>query len=185
MSVLPPSRPRLTDTEARAILAAHGVHASKEVAVLAKRGYYLDTMGVKGKNDRGIYDDAIAIVGPEVFAAFNGNTDPSVYRPGIATLVPGVHVYKPGLHGVSFNKPGYPYPAFVPATPGKRVPVMRDGESKPSVGVAINIHRGSRTTTSSLGCQTIPPDQWDAFHALLTSQLKRMGQTTFHYVLVA
>jgi lysozyme len=184
MSIQPPSRPRLTDTEARAILAANGVHASKEVAVLAKRGYYLDTMGKKGENDRGIYDDAIAIVGPEVFAAFNGNTDPSVFRKNIATLIPGVHEYKPGLHGVSFNKPGYPYPAFIPATPGKRVPVRRDGQAGASVGVAINIHRGSRTTTSSLGCQTIPPDQWDLFRDLLNGQLRRMGQKTFRYVLV-
>lgn len=182
MSIAPPSRPRLTDSEARAMLEGRGVYPSKEVVVLAKRGYYLNTMGEPGKNDRGIYDDAIVIVGPEVFAAFNGNTDPSIRRKKVAVLCGGVWRYRPGKHGITFKRPGYPYPAFVQAD---EVAVLRDGDNAPDIGwFGINIHRGSKTTTSSLGCQTLPPDQWDAFRTLLNDQLKRNSQPTFPYVLI-
>lgn len=145
------------------------------------RGYYRDTMGVKGRNDRGIYDDAIFVVGPETFAAFNANTDPSRHRPGIASLISGVHPYRPGNHGIS--KPDGGYPAFRPNTKGEALPVMRDGMESPAQGIAINIHRGSRNSTSSLGCQTIPPDQWDAFYTVTRSEMKKAGQKTFSYVL--
>jgi lysozyme len=151
------------------------------VYLVGVRGYYRDTMGKPGTNDRGIYDDAAFIVGPETFAAFNFNTDPSAWRKGIATLVPGVHPYRPGNHGIS--RPGGGYPAFRPATKNEELPVTRDGVAVPRPGVAINIHRGSRTTTSSEGCQTVPPAQWDAFHALLTKELKAAGQKTFPYIL--
>lgn len=177
----PNSRPKLSEIEARAILLSKGVDAFKEVAVLARRGYYRDTMGAPGRNDRGIYDDALFIVGPECFTAFNGNTDPSIARPRVAVLCPGVWRYKPGQHGITFHRPGYPYPAFVQAA---EVAVMRDGEGQPDIGwFGINIHRGSNTGTSSLGCQTIPPAQWESFRALLNDQVKRAGQKSFAYVL--
>lgn len=150
--------------------------------LLGVRGYYRDSMGKPGTNDRGIYDDAIFVVGPETFAAFNANTDPSALRKGVASLLPGWYPYKPGKHGIS--RPGGGYPAFRPATKNEELPVRRDGESTvPSTrpGVAINIHRGSRNSTSSLGCQTIHPDQWDAFHALVTLELKKAGLKTFWY----
>lgn len=186
MNILPPSRPKLTEAEARKLLRKHGV--TDAVAVLAIRGYYARTMGLTAGNDRGIYDDAIFILSPTAFAAFNANTDPSSFRParpgrqGSARLRPGVHRYRPGNHGIS--RPGGGYPAFRPATPGERLPVDRDGETDPAPGVAINIHRGGRNTTSSEGCQTIPPGQWDAFYALLMGELRRHGQKTFAYLLV-
>jgi lysozyme len=37
----------------------------------------------------------------------------------------------------------------------------------------INIHKGGNTTTSSLGCQTIHPSQWDSFINLVKDQAKR------------
>jgi lysozyme len=180
----PSSRPRLPEDQARLLLATHGVNDA--VAVIGIRGYYRDTMGKPGVNDRGIYDDAIVVVTPTAFATFNGNTDPSAHRPGIASLVPGVHRYRPGRHGISRDRPGkiVSYPAFRPATRGEQLPVTRDGVVNPRPGIAINIHRGSRTSTSSEGCQTIPPDQWAAFHALVISELKRHGQTSFPYLLV-
>jgi len=63
------------------------------------------------------------------------------------------------------------------------LPVARDGEKGRSKrdGVAINIHRGGYGTTSSLGCQTIPPSQWDAFYALAQ---REMGGKPFWYILV-
>lgn len=125
------------------------------------------------------------IVSPTIFAAFNANTDPSAFRKSIATLLPGVHPYRPGNHGIS--RPGGGYPAFRPATPNEALPVRRDGETTiPSArpGIAINIHRGSRTTTSSEGCQTIPPAQWPHFHATLTAELKRHALKSFPYILL-
>jgi len=179
-TLLPPARPRLAAAEVEKIIRRHKV--IDPVAVVGIRGYYRQSMGDPAKNDRGIYDDALFIwsLAP-VCAAFNGNTDPSRFRPGIASLVEGVHRYRRGLHGISGRNP---YPAFRPATRGEALPVRRDGESEVSDGIAINLHRGGYNTTSSLGCQTIPPAQWDAFYALLDGEMKRHKVATFPYILV-
>jgi lysozyme len=50
-------------------------------------------------------------------------------------------------------------------------------------GIAINIHRGGHTTTSSLGCQTIPPAQWNAFYLLARAEMKKANQKGFEYIL--
>ena len=182
--MIPPSRPRAT----RALverLAKRAARTLPSVYVVGVRNYYTDSFDPGGKG-RGIYDDAIFVVGPETFAAFNANADPSAFRPGVASLVPGVHLYRPGRHGISRDRPGriVSYPAFRPATPGEQLPVTRDGVVNPRPGVAINIHRGGRNTTSSEGCQTIPPAQWDAFYALAMKELKAAGQKTFPYILL-
>lgn len=178
--MIPKSTPKLALSDVSKIIAKNKVE--DKVVLVGIRGYYRDTMGAVGKNDRGIYDDGIFVVSPTHFSAWNANTDPSVQRHGIASLIPGVHRYKKGNHGIS--KPGGGYPAFRPATPGEQLPVTRDGVVNPRPGVAINIHRGGNNTTSSEGCQTIPPKQWADFYAALTGELKRHGQTTFPYVLV-
>lgn len=180
MKMLPASTPKATlDRVTKAIKSAK---ITDTVVLVGVRGYYRDTMGEVGKNDRGIYDDALFIVSPTHFSAWNANTDPSVHRPGIATLVPGVHRYRPGKHGIS--RPGGGYPAFRPATKDEALPVMRDGDTNPRPGIAINIHRGSASTTSSEGCQTVPPSQWDAFHTALSGELKRHGARDFPYLLM-
>ena len=148
-------------------------------------GYYWRSMGDPNSNDRGIYDDGIFVVSPTAFVSFNANTDPSRYRQGIATLLPGVHPYRPGNHGIS--RPGGGYPAFRPATRGEALPVKRDGENRvPSSrpGIAINFHKGSKATTSSLGCQTLPPAQWDEFYAIVRAEMKRHGLSRFEYILL-
>lgn len=183
MSITPPSRPKAGLDKIEAIIRAALPPGSPVpfVCVVGVRGYYQDTMGKPGTNDRGIYDDALFIVAPNMFKAYNANTDPSKHQRGIATLIPGVHWYRPGNHGIS--RPGGGYPAFRPATPGEALPVMRDGQAGKSDGIAINIHKGGYNTTSSAGCQTIHPDQWDEFHATLTASLKAAGITRFPYVL--
>jgi len=178
-TILPPALPRLSPSEVRSHLVQLGV--TDAVAVLALPGYYLTSMGHPAKNDRGLYDDALFVASPNGVVAFNGNTDPSIYRPGIATLNPGVWRYKPGIHGLS-RPAAQRYAAFVQAAP---VTVSRDGAGEDTGWFGINIHRGSNTTTSSLGCQTVPPDQWGAFHALVNTELKRHGQKTFPYALKA
>jgi lysozyme len=179
--MLPPSRPRLASSEVEKIIHRHKV--IDPVVVVGIRGYYCQSMGDPAKNDRGIYDDAIFVwsLSP-VCAAFNGNTDPSRFRPGIASLVEGVHRYRRGMHGISR---GNPYPAFRPATKGEALPVRRDGETEISDGIAINLHRGGNSTTSSEGCQTIPPVQWDAFYSLLDGEMKRHKVSTFPYILTS
>jgi lysozyme len=188
--MLPASRPQATRAQILATLRKQWkVNGPKEdfpeFVVGFIRGYYLRTMGDPTKNDRGIYDDAAFIITPNTYTTFNANADPSAkFRKGLATVMAGCYPFRPGLHGIS--RPATAYPAFRPATRGEALPVTRDGDPDvPSkrAGVATNIHRGSNTSTSSEGCLTIPPPQWDAFHALLTSELKRAGLKQFWVVL--
>lgn len=174
-------RPAIIYSKAYGLLSEEA--KSVPVALLGIRGYFLNTMGKPLENDRGLYDDAIIVISPTSFMAFNANTDPSKYKFGVASLLPGTHWYKRGNHGIS--RPGGGYPAFRPATLQEKLPVSRDGvKSNPAPGVAINIHRGGYSTTSSEGCQTIYPDQWDEFYALVDCELKRHKQDKFPYVLV-
>lgn len=189
MSTLPASRPRATRGLITGLALAKwrqdgNTGPLPENYMVGVPGYYFRTMGKPDRNDRGIYDDAIFVVGPETFAAFNANTDPSIFRKGIATLLPGVHWYRKGNHGIS--RPGGGYPAFRPATKNEALPVRRDGESGRSKrdGIAINIHRGGYNTTSSEGCQTVPPAQYDAFYAVQTAEMRKAGQTKFPYILL-
>jgi lysozyme len=177
--MLPPSRPQQAKSKTQALLTKARVDDA--VALVGIRGYYRDSMGEVGKNDRGIYDDAIFLVSPNAYATFNANTDPSVKRQGIAVLKPGVHRYRKGKHGLS--KPGGGYPALRPANPAEALPVTRDGEGD-SMGIAINIHKGGFRTTSSEGCQTIYPSQWESFISLVYSEMDRAGQKTIPYLLV-
>lgn len=176
-AILPSGRPRLDRNAVEQILHANKVTAA--VAIVSIRGYYRDSMGTAGQNDRGIYDDALFIVSPSAFVSFNGNVDPSVFRKAIAVLQPGVWRYKIGIHGLSKPKPQR-YTALVQAGP---VTVLRDQGGYETGEFGINIHRGGVNGTSSLGCQTLPPDQWPAFIALVEAELKRANQTVVPYVL--
>jgi lysozyme len=172
------TKPRITKAEALKFIAETPI---EEVYLIGIRGYYQDTMGKPGVNDRGIYDDAICLVAPSLFLTFNSNTDPSIFRPGIATLIPGKHTYKKGKHKISGP---HPYPALRPATPDESLPVTRDGKEGVSKGIAINIHKGSYNSTSSEGCQTIYPDQWQEFIDAVYAQMDQHGQHTIPYYLV-
>lgn len=186
MSKIPNSVPQMKQDAVRTILARKGIDRKKyPVCVLAVRGYYLDTMGEKGKNDRGIYDDACFIDSPTIFVSVNWNTDPSSYRKGtgtgsnkgMASLKPGVWEYKIGPHkGKS--------PACRQAA---NVTVIRDGKNgdyEDTGDFAINHHWGSLFGTSSAGCQTAPPKQWPSYINPLVAELKRYDQKTFKYVLI-
>lgn len=174
--IVPAARPEMPRSMAQLFLKHQGVEGP---ALIGRRGYYRDTMGVKGKNDRGIYDDAISLLTPTAYVTFNANCDPSRARPGIAVLNPGVWLYKLGIHGLSKPK-SRQYPALVQAA---KVTVTRDKRGEDTGFFGINIHRGGYTTTSSEGCQTIYPDQWAAFFELVKSEMTRHGLKTIPYVL--
>ncbi|MGE3871174.1 MAG: hypothetical protein AB7F51_16895 [Pseudorhodoplanes sp.] len=188
----PNGRPRLSLHELTALIAPLGLDLTRDpVSVVGIRGYYRDTLGAPGVNDRGIYDDAIFLVSPSLFAAFNANTDPSRVRKGRGTgAAKGMASLKPGLYRVHrFDKHRGKYLALCQrAGP---VTVIRDGnppyEDRGNFG--INIHRGGINTTSSEGCQTIPPDQWPAFIAGAQDQARRFHgrdwlSRTIPYVLI-
>ena len=177
--MVPNSRPQQAKEKTLAMVIKAGIE--DRVALVGIRGYYADSMGVKGKNDRGIYDDAIVLLSPSVHATFNANTDPSIHKKGIAVLKTGVHRFRKGNHGIS--KPDGGYPALRPANAKEQLPVSRDKEGD-SMGIAINIHRGSYNSTSSAGCQTIYPSQWNGFINLVYSEMARYNQKTIPYLLV-
>lgn len=175
--ILPPTRPQQPREWARALLDANG-GAGDMLALLAVRGYFRDSMGEKGKNDRGIYDDAMFLVSPNAYVTWNANTDPSVTRPGIAVLKPGRWLYKKGKHKI--NDPNG-YAAFVQAAP---VTVVRDHQGDDTGWFGMNIHKGGRNTTSSLGCQTIWPDQWESMRAVTYSEMDRAAAKVIPLIVV-
>jgi hypothetical protein len=171
MSITPPSRPRLTRPELEErIRAAFNVQPADlpPFYICGIRGYYRDTMGKPGANDRGIYDDALFIVSPNVFAGFNGNTDPSTHRQRIANLEPGIWP----SYQFDTHRGSAPHPAICQRK--GPVTVRRDGVGLDTGMFGINIHMGSNSGTSSLGCQTIPPAQWVAFYQLAKAEAVRL-----------
>lgn len=159
----------------------------------------------------GEYDDTLAILTPDQYQEFKGNTLPSKWEPGIAKLLPGVYDYAKGLHGISHltQSPGdqaimkqlmesgkdhapiegriLPYYAFRQAGP---VTVIRDGATVPEKKIPvgewpwIDIHHGGYNLTSSLGCQTIYPDQWAAFRDMGFGAMEKYKQGIVKYILI-
>ena len=177
----PTSAPQQSAAKTAAIIAANNV--TDAICLVGIRGYYKDSMGKPGINDIGIYDDAMFVVGPDCHVAFNANTDPSVHKPSIATLLPGVYSYTKGMHGLNRK----PYRALRQASD---VQVYRDGHpgviftDNPKNRFWINIHKGSRNSTSSEGCQTIWPDQWESFIALAYRLMDEQKTKVIKYILV-
>lgn len=186
-SNVPSTTPRLAAAALREQIAAFGVDRGVHpVVVVGIRGYYKDTMGAPGVNDRGIYDDALFLDSPDAFVAFNGNTDPSAYRAGQGTGAnKGMASLNPGLwyaHGFGQHKGKY----LALCQRLGEVTVTRDG-NPPYTDTGyfgINIHKGGYQTTSSEGCQTIHPDQWNGFISLVTDQAKRYHGTRWDKVVI-
>lgn len=182
--MIPNAKPKIKKDAALELLKKHKV--SNPVCLVGIRGYY-SKMGPTPGNDRNLYDDCLILVssGGDVYATFNANVDPAAYGrnpnvgKGYASLKPGTYTYKLGKHGI---RRGNPYTALVQGGP---VTVTRDGGVEETGWFGINIHRGGLRSTSSEGCQTIPPAQWEAFIALVASELKRNNAKTVTYVLTS
>jgi lysozyme len=153
---IPKSRPQMKREVLEERVNAFNIDKEKfPILFIGVRGYYLDTLGEEGENDRGIYDDAMFIMTNNFFLSFNANTDPSVYRQGIATLKKGWWpAYKFDLHRGQY---------LALCQRAGAVTVHRDDVGDETGWFGINIHKGSYNSTSSLGCQTIHPDQWEDF----------------------
>jgi hypothetical protein len=176
MPIAPQEKPRLSATELRARIDGFGIDRAKyPVVVVGIRGYYKNSMGAPAVNDRGIYDDAIFIESAQAMVAYNGNTDPSRFRAGsgtaskkgMASLDPGVwFVHKFDLHSGKY---------LALCQRAGHVTVTRDGTPpyKDTGSFGINIHRGGYNGTSSEGCQTIHPAQWESFIAMVQDQVQR------------
>jgi lysozyme len=171
-TILPPSRPGWDRRAVLALLAKHGV-SPNHPALVGRRGYFRDTMGVSGLNDRGIYDDALALISPRFFRTFNANVDPSKFTPGVASLLANrVYWFVLGTHGITGKRPRR---ALVQRD--ARVAVQRDGAVGPTVdGIKLNVHDGGYAGTSSLGCVTIPPSQWAEFLSSVERQMSDYGE---------
>lgn len=191
-SIRPPARPKMTRAALTALVRETHPNAKlPAVWVAGVRGYYPDTLGVKGRNDRGVYDDAIFVVTPKDFLAFNGNTDPGAFRKGRGTGAgKGMARLKPGLyrsHALGVHKAGKPggHPALIQTV--APVTVVRDGidgDYEDTGFFGINIHRGGITRTNSEGCQTVPPDQWAEFYGAVRGAMLAAQEAVLPYVLL-
>lgn len=173
--MIPKLKPQQTRKQTESMLG----NIDAPVALLGVRGYYSETFAPSGNNIN-VYDDAMFVISKYGYYPFNANTDPSILKPHVARLKQGKWLYKLGTHNLSKPK-SRQYPALVQAAP---VTVSRVNEGDDTGWFGINIHRGSNTTTSSLGCQTIPPSQWDSFYNLVKMEMNRANVKVIPYVLV-
>jgi hypothetical protein len=181
-STLPESIPQIKKGEVIALInKAHPSFILPDFFITGIRGYYKNTMGKPSENDRKIYDDAIFLIGKDDFFAFNANTDPSAFRPQIANLKAGIWpVYKFDLHKGKY---------LALCQRAGEVTVIRDGQGEDMGMFGINIHKGGIFSTSSLGCQTIPPSQYGSFitNAQILAEKyngKNWKKLTYTYVLL-
>jgi hypothetical protein len=151
------------------------------VKVIAIRGYFKNSMGKPGENDRGIFDDAFILIGPNYFKTFNANTDPRVTKNGVGMLLPGWHLFKQGWHGYG-KQSGHE--AFRTANAREVLPVLRDGQVGIKEGVTVNLHKGGQYNTNSIACQTVQADQWLEFKKDAYTLMNKEGQKLLPYLLL-
>lgn len=143
--------------------------------------YLLGCRGFMGPgNQVDLYDDRIFLIeGKSILKEFKSNTDPSHYHPQVAILTPGIWSYKWGIHGLSKPKEKQ-YEALVQAAP---VIVQRWGGVQEQGLFGINIHCGSKFSTSSEGCQTIHPEDWVEFFSCVKERMQVHSRSSISYVL--
>ena len=156
-----------------------------ELFVLAVRGYFSQTIGEAG-NDINVYDDAHFIVSPLGISAWNSNVDPTRYgwnaKAGkyMARLSAGCWKFQRLIHRAK-------YQAFGQGDNLVRVDRVRaDGSiARVETGLfGINDHLGGENGTSSEGCMTHPPTQWNDYRKKLNKVLALASLKQFDFILV-
>ena len=172
--------PQISEAEILAILDANNVDPD-ESAMLAIRGYWLDSIGRKGLNDRRVYDDAIIAYHPKRgFLRYQGNTDPNGYRAGYGTAesTKGMAMLKPGVwrFGVGRHRGKRAFRQCMPFT------VIRDGNPpyEDTGWFAIDLHAGGETSTQSLGCQTLPASTFSQLQPIFYQWLDETENRKMH-----
>jgi lysozyme len=180
MEPLPKSgTPKLSREEAEKIVKNKLGATAPTPVLIGIRGYY-SKMGVEGKNDTNIYDDAIIVLGKD-YQTFNANTDPSFVKKegrALAFIKEGVYKFAKGKHRNKYN-------ALRAYPEGVEIPCIRDG--KESTAQYINIHMGGevgKDTTWSEGCQTVPKRQWNKFIELVYAEMNKVKAPTITYILI-
>lgn len=191
--MIPQSRPQasLTQIHAHALAAWEKNGKLPEnfptTYVVAFRSYYRDSMGKKGLNDIGIYDDAIFIVTPRHFSSWHANTDPSRYgwNAGagkfMARLKEGVYSFRRLKHKINSPTGYMAYGQGARPVTVERIKQDCTIATTETGQFGINLHRGGNNGTSSEGCQTIPPEQWTHFDNTLAPLV---AGTRFPYILI-
>lgn len=183
-------KPQVKKEKILSLAKRYGVDIDKEkFLIFGVRGYYLNTMGKAGKNDRGIYDDCIGMVSVDgTYATFQANVDPSRVRKGrgrdegtkgMASLKVGFHknMWMIGPHKKIKT-------ALRQANPVTVVRDGLDGDYEDTGIFMINGHPGGTVTTSSAGCQTFQPKDWPAAIALAVREMNRFGKKQVSYLLL-
>lgn len=169
--MIPPAKPKIRLDEVVGKYASKTLLATNRPFLLGIRGYYSKTMGPTSGNDRRIYDDAMVIISPTVFRTFNANLDPNGYgwsdqtKKYLPTIQPGIYMYQVGMHKA--GKPG----AHMALRQAGEVVIVRDNGKREQGFFGINIHKGGVTSTSSAGCVTVPPHQWEDFFKEVRTQM--------------
>lgn len=176
----PPNRPKATLQHIEGYLRERGWRDEarrEKIYMLGVRGYYANTFGKPRVNDRVFYDDALFVVeNPNTVWAYNFNCDPSVYRKGVATL----------KAEEKYNVVKWRHRGRYPALQITRDILHRDGTTQLSIGRhGINFHYDAEHySKDSLGCQTLPRSQWDAFIKLAYGLMDKHKVTNFTYYLI-
>jgi lysozyme len=144
-------------------------------------------MGVAGVNDRGLYDDAMMLITPNLFMACNANVDPTAQQglvTGRASLQPGFWpMWKLDLHKGKYL--AFCQRASDCVVRRDNTETYKTGHEHPKYGeclgrglwrgwFGINGHRGGVNTTSSEGCQTVPEPQYSGLIAAAESEARRI-----------
>lgn len=176
---IPNSRPKLTREEAEKILKHFKIDFSTyKVIIIGIRGYYANSIGLPGKNDRGVYDDAMFIITPDFFKSFNANCDPSSYRKGYGFEDnKGMASLKANLVYFSWKLDYHKGKYLALCQRVGPMTVIRDGVNgdyeHTSAWIGCNNHKGGINTTASLCCQTVPPQQWDEYIEDVSREMKK------------
>lgn len=181
MRILPPSRPKRDNADLKSVVEKYKLPKTK-ASLIFVRSYYLDTMGVKGKGDTNIYDDAAYLYTPDGVESYNANTEPSFVKKNgrsLFTMGLGKYQYHKGKHKSQYR-------ALRPYPEGVILKGTRDG--KPSTGSHTNIHKGgsiaSYDVVWSEGCLTIPSIQWEDFISRVYDAMTRYNQKIIDVVIV-